>query len=145
MSNVVILIIVLVVVVLVLAAAAAAITVAARKRRDHQQVEAREQAGALRREASERSTDVRQQELRAEQADAEAELARLRAEQAEQGAHAERLDAAHAQAEQEDVVRDADRLDPDVDHRGDDYRASHRTTSTESVEQERHDEGPSRP
>jgi septal ring factor EnvC (AmiA/AmiB activator) len=54
-------------------------------------------------------------EARAEIARGEAERAEQRAAEARQGMHVE-------EARQEDVLRKADALDPDVDHRADGYQ-----------------------
>lgn len=57
----------------------------------------------------------------ARKAAAEAEQARLAAERAEERAAAAQQGLVQQQAMHEDRIRAADRLDPDVDHRADDY------------------------
>ena len=54
-------------------------------------------------------------------AEAKAEVARELADQAEAEAQDARLQAGHIEAAREDQLREADRLDPRVDHRADDY------------------------
>lgn len=58
---------------------------------------------------------------RAEEAEATAEEARAAAEQAEAEALQARVAASQAEAAHEDRIRAADRLDPRVDHKADDY------------------------
>jgi FtsZ-interacting cell division protein ZipA len=58
---------------------------------------------------------------RAAEAEAKAEKARTAAERAEAEAEEARVAAAQAEAQHEGQVRAADRLDPRVDHRSDDY------------------------
>ncbi len=58
---------------------------------------------------------------RAAEAEARAEEARAAAERAQAEAEEARVAASKAEAEHEAQVRDADRLDPRVDHKADDY------------------------
>ena len=58
---------------------------------------------------------------RAAEAEARAEEARLAAERAQAEAEEARVAAAQAEAQHESQVRAADRLDPRVDHKADDY------------------------
>lgn len=60
-------------------------------------------------------------QARAAETEANAEEARAIAERAEAEAHQARLAASQAEAAHEDQIRAADRLDPRVDHRADDY------------------------
>ena len=71
---------------------------------------------------------MQQEELKAREAELEAERKRLEAERAE--AEAERARQGHLQehAKIEDQVREADRVDPDVDHRSPDYVPETSTT-----------------
>ena len=118
MSDTTALILVIVAIVIVLAVIA--LLLARTKGRERRTREARE----LRTHAAGQATDVEyaQREAAARQAAAEqareqAELAEARAVEAQQGL-------AHTEARQEDVVREADRIDPSVDHRSDDYAPS---------------------
>lgn len=97
--------------------------------------ELREQAG--RRAAA----DLPAAEARARQAEARAEQARLAAERAEERAEAAELELAQQRALHEDRVRAADRLDPDVDHRAEDYAPQ--TGATEPSRPGRHSAAPS--
>jgi len=58
---------------------------------------------------------------RAAEAEAQAAEARAAAERAEAEARAAQVEASHVEAEHEAQVRAADRLDPRVDHKADDY------------------------
>lgn len=116
MSNTTAVIIVVVAVVVV-----AAIVIALLVRTKGRERRAR-QANELRTTAASQSTDVEyaQREAAARQAAAdqaaeEAQLAQSRAEES-------RRDLLHTEAQQEDTVREADRLDPDVDHSSTDYQ-----------------------
>ncbi|MCY7396581.1 MAG: hypothetical protein LH468_10585 [Nocardioides sp.] len=115
-------IIILVVAIVLVLAVVALVAAGAKKKKAREAEERRVQAGELRQQAGGRAPDVRDSKLAAAEAGAEAELLRVRAERAEQDAAEVRKDAAADQARQEDVVRQADRLDPDVDHRADGYR-----------------------
>jgi len=109
-------------VVLALIVLGAVVTVLAKKKARHETEQRRVQASELRDKAETHTPDVRDSQLEARTAAAEADLARARAEQAEvQAAERQRLAAAE-EARREDVVREADRLDPDVDHEAQDYR-----------------------
>lgn len=112
--------IILAVVLVLLIAAAIVLALRAKKKRELAQQQQR--AHELRHEAETQHAgglSVAQRE--AQEAEAKAQLARAEAERAE----AERLRAeeglAQQEARREDTLREADRLDPDVDHRADDY------------------------
>lgn len=81
----------------------------------------RAQAGQLREQADTRAAVLPDDRARAEQAEAQAERARLEAQRAEEQAATARAEVAQEQALHEDRIRAADRLDPDVDHRAEDY------------------------
>lgn len=81
----------------------------------------RARADQLREQADIKAAVLPDTRARADQAEAQAEHARLEAERAEERAAAARTEAAQEQAAQEDRIRAADRLDPDVDHRAEDY------------------------
>ena len=99
----------------------AAVAMLARRRKQHDLEQRQVQADQLRHQAADQVQDVRGSDLRAKEAEAEATLAQARAERAEQEAAAVNREAAVEQARHEDVVREADRIDPDVDHRSDGY------------------------
>ncbi|GAA1776150.1 hypothetical protein GCM10009795_022760 [Nocardioides hankookensis] len=108
-------IIVIVVVVLVVAGLAVALS----RRRTAQR---REHAGHLRTEAAAQSEAIDSSQRDAAAAEARAEVARAEAERAEQDAAQARQGLHVEEARQEDSLRAADAIDPDVDHRADDYR-----------------------
>jgi FtsZ-interacting cell division protein ZipA len=109
------LIIVIVIAVVVLGGAA---FLAQRKKRESEIA----QAEAVRAQAADqaRSTLPDAQD-RAAEAEAQAAEARASAERAEAEARAAQVEAAQVEAEHEAQVRDADRIDPRVDHKADDY------------------------
>jgi len=117
-------IIVAVVVVLALLALLAAL---ARKRKATQD---RHHAESLRQEAHSHQGMVQQEELRAREAEAEAERKRVEAERAESAATEARQAHLQEHARVEDQVREADRVDPDVDHRSEDYQPGTTGTTT---------------
>jgi FtsZ-interacting cell division protein ZipA len=79
-------------------------------------------ADELRRQAAGRAqTTIAPAQERAADAAAKAEEARVRAERAEAEAREAQVAAHQVEAEHEGQVRAADRLDPRVDHRADDY------------------------
>lgn len=82
----------------------------------------RAQAEGLRSEARGQTADVHESHLRAQEAEADAERRRVEAERAEQQAAQARQGAQVDQAQHEDQLREADRLDPDVDTRSADYQ-----------------------
>ena len=83
---------------------------------------ARQRAGELRSEAATSAVAKQEQEARAREAAAEAERARAQADKLDARAQAERTSYDQTRATQEDRLREADRLDPDVDHRAPDYQ-----------------------
>ena len=129
-------VIITVVVILVLLAIIAAVVMAARKKR--RQADAA-RATELRHEAQQRATDIPQTRAQAQEAEAQAEQARLRAESAEQRAMQARQAAAQTQAEHEDQIRAADRLDPHVDNRSADYTPNTGTTTAAGTGSSSHD------
>lgn len=112
-------IVILVVAILVALAIIAAVVVMMRKRKHEQH---RERADELRTEARHHvADDLPEAQVRAQKAEAEAEEARLEAERAEREAAEARTGVAQREAIHEDKVREADRLDPRVDHKSGDY------------------------
>jgi FtsZ-interacting cell division protein ZipA len=109
------LIIVIVIAVVVLGGAA---FLAQRKKRESEIT----RAEAVRAQAADqaRSTLPDAQD-RAAEAEAQAAEARAAAERAEAEARAAQVEASQVEAEHEAQVRDADRIDPRVDHKADDY------------------------
>lgn len=83
----------------------------------------RAQAAELRNEAAGQARGLHETELRARDAEAEAERKRVEAERAEREAHEASRARAQEQAVHEDRLREADRLDPDVDHRAEKHAA----------------------
>jgi hypothetical protein len=109
------LIIILVVLVIVLAAAFFVIRQKNRQSNIERSDQLRQQA------ATQAQGTIAPAQARAAEAEAEAEEARARAEQAEREAREARIEAQQVEAAHEGQVRAADRLDPRVDHKADDY------------------------
>lgn len=96
------------------------------RKKKEQQLEAdRAHAAELRQDTQAEQAQLRQAELEAEQRRLEAEQAQLRQQEAERGL-------AQQQAVQEDRLRTADRIDPDVDHTADDYQPSTASAPTQA-------------
>lgn len=110
----------IVVIALVLLLVVGLIVAAARRKATERR---RTQAEEIRHEAAAGTGDVSDADIRAREAEAEAERARLQAQRAEKDAAGARRDLDVEHAQHEDRVREADRLDPDVDHRATDYQA----------------------
>lgn len=105
----------IVVAVVVVLAIVAALVMMSRKRRQSRSEAARNRAGELRQDAASGAAGVETSRSEAHQARARADAAEARAAEAEERAAME-------EAAVEDRVREADRVDPDLDHRSDDYR-----------------------
>jgi Flp pilus assembly protein TadB len=110
--------IIIILVVLAVLLAAALIWTATRRKKD--QV-ARQRASELRSDAASAAAEKQEREARARAAQAEADRVRAEADKLEVRAHEERTSYDMTQAKQEDALREADRLDPDVDHRDPEY------------------------
>lgn len=119
MSGTEVLIAVVIVVVVLLVVAGLLVSSRNRKRQ-----QAREQAERLRADAAGVAAVQPEQAAQVREKEAAAAQARAEAERLEQEAHTTRTDYDMTRAQQEDAVREADRLDPDVDHRAADYRPS---------------------
>lgn len=87
----------------------------------HKAEQNRARAADLRNEAAGQAGGLQEHELRAREAEAQADRKRVEAERARQEAEAARQAQAQEEALHEDRIRQADRLDPEVDHRADDY------------------------
>jgi hypothetical protein len=90
----------------------------ARKRKVAQQ---RAHAEELRTQAATQSSDLEESHRRTREAEAQAQLKQAEAERAAREAEQARQGHTVEQARQEEVLREADRVDPDVNHRADDY------------------------
>lgn len=113
--------IILAVVVIVVVAAVVAAVVMHKRKQESRRLRAEE----LRRDAQAHDAGTLSETQReAERRAAEAEQARIEAQRAEERAEAARRQAQVDEARVEDQVREADRLDPDVDHRSSDYTPS---------------------
>jgi cytoskeletal protein RodZ len=82
----------------------------------------RQEAETIRSEASENAAAVEAQRREAQEAAARAEVARAEAARAEQAAAEANQGVTVEEARVEDRLRTADRVDPDVDTRAEDYR-----------------------
>jgi hypothetical protein len=96
----------------------------------------RARARDLRLEASSGATVIPDAQVKAQEAEARAERARLEAERAEAEAALANSSLIAEQAQYEDRIREADRLDPDVDHRSSGYSPD---TATAAVEEPTYD------
>ncbi len=81
----------------------------------------RQRADELRSEAAATAADHPAQEARAREAEAQAEQARARADQLAAQADEQRTSYDMSRAQQEEHLREADKVDPDVDHQSADY------------------------
>lgn len=95
---------------------------ASQRRGTQRREQERIRADQLRSEAESQRTELRETELSAREAQVEAERARLEAERADARAAEAQQGLQVDEARFEDQVREADRIDPDVDHRADEYR-----------------------
>ncbi|MET0524384.1 MAG: hypothetical protein ABWZ91_06260 [Nocardioides sp.] len=97
------------------------------------------QAESIREEAVAGTPAIQESELHAREAEARAERTRLQAERAEQEAAAARQGVDVEQASYEDRIREADRVDPAVDHSAPDYTPD--TTPAEQATEPRPETG----
>ena len=118
---------ILIVVVLVVVAAVAWAVMGNRRKEAH-----REQAMELREDAVQSTAAIDASRREAEEAAARAEVARAEAERAEQDASLAQQGVVQEEARVEDRLREADRVDPDVDTRSEEYRPGEPTTSPET-------------
>ena len=111
--------VIIILIILAVLLAAALILTAMKRKKD--QV-SRERAGELRSEAATNAAAKTEQKARAREVQAETDRARAQADKLEVRAGEERTTYDMTRAAEEDRLREADRLDPDVDHRSADYR-----------------------
>lgn len=97
-----------------------AFIVAAMRKKSQHTKETR--AAELRQEAQQRAAVIPDAQVRAKESEAQAERARLEAERAQERAEAARTEVVQHEATVEEQVRAADRVDPGVNHKADDYR-----------------------
>jgi len=127
--------VIIILIILAVILAAALIWTAMNRKKDKL---ARVRAGELRSDAATTASDKRKQEASAREAQAEADRVRAQADKLEVRADEERTSYDMTRAQQEDSLRAADRLDPDVDHRSQQYKndldgkPTHRGEATES-------------
>jgi len=108
---------IIVIVIVVLLALALLASIAGKKRKERDRLRAEE----LRTEATGKARSVQDSQLQAQEAEADAQRKRAEAERAAAQAADARQGSEVARAEHEDKIRTADRVDPDVDHKADDY------------------------
>jgi FtsZ-interacting cell division protein ZipA len=113
----------LIVAIVVVLLIVALVAMMVRRRQAAQRAEQdRARAEQLRQDAVAGSTVVQDSDLEARQARLEAERLRLEAEKAQERAREAEQGVRVEEARQEDKLREADRVDPDVDHRADGYQ-----------------------
>ena len=118
-------VILLIVAVIIVIAIIAFVTMNASRRKNEQRLEAdRARAQDLRSDATAQGAAVHDSDLEAREAALEADRARLEAEKAQARAAEAQQGVQVEEARQEDRLREADRIDPDVDTRTDDYDPS---------------------
>jgi FtsZ-interacting cell division protein ZipA len=110
---------VIILIVLAVLLAVALIATAMKRKKDEA---ARQRASELRSDAAATASTTQVQEARAREAEAEAERVRAQADKLEAHAQEQRTSYDMTRAQQEDSLREADRLDPDVDHRSAEYQ-----------------------
>jgi FtsZ-interacting cell division protein ZipA len=109
---------VIVIIVVVLVVVAAAAFLVNKRNKDAKIAQAEELRGQA---ASRAQSTIAPAQQEAAEAERKAEEARLQAERAQAEAQEAQVAAQQVEAEHEAQVRDADRLDPRVDHKADDY------------------------
>jgi FtsZ-interacting cell division protein ZipA len=105
--------IVIVLIVIAVLLVIALVVTATQRKRDQL---GRQRADELRSKAAATAAEHPEQEARAREAEAQAEQARARADQLAARADEHRTAYDQSQAQQEDHLREANRVDPDVDH-----------------------------
>ena len=117
-------ILVIVIAVIVLALLGLAVWMGNKKKREHRRAEAER----IRQEAATHAGGLEESQVKAREAEARAEQARLQAQRAEEEAARAHQGVAQERALHEDKLREADRLDPNVNHRAEDYDPDTRAT-----------------
>lgn len=140
--------IIIIVVVLAVVLAAALVWSAMKRKKDQA---GRERASELRSEAADTGAAKHEQEARAREAEAEADRARAQADKLDAQAQDQRTSYDMTRASQEDAVREADRVDPDIDHRATEYSPdlngspSHRSQEHEHEHEQEQEPGQETP
>jgi len=106
-----------IVIVVVLVIAALLVSLVGKRRTEQRRIRAEE----LRQDASAQASGLTESQREAEELRAKAELAEAEAERAAEQAQTAEQSHQVEQAGYEDKLREADRLDPDVDHKAGDY------------------------
>jgi FtsZ-interacting cell division protein ZipA len=114
-----------------------ALMLLSKKRKERHLEEAHEHRAAAREEIS----DVTQRKQEAAAAQARAEEARLEAERSEQAARQSQTEAQQREAQVEERLRTADKLDPNVDHKSDDYAPDPNRVHDDPAHRASHDTG----
>lgn len=110
-------VLIIVIALIVVALIGLAAWLSAKKKREQRAA----QAESIRHEARSEASGVRESQVQAREAEAKAEQARLEAQRAEEQAARAHQGVSQEQALHEERIREADRLDPRVDHKSDDY------------------------
>jgi hypothetical protein len=112
--------------------------------RKRSQQDNRVRAAEIREQAEAKAAVIPEAQAKAQAEEARAEQVRLEAERAEERAREARGAVAQEEALHEDRIRAADRLDPDVDHKAEDYApGSHAAERTEPEAADPHPSGAS--
>lgn len=111
----------IIIVALVVLAALVVIGLVVASMRKRSRADDKVRAAQLRERAEVHASGLPEAQARADEEAALAEQRRLEAERAERRAAEAHQEVAQQQAQHEDQVRAADRLDPEVDHRSEDY------------------------
>jgi len=117
-------VLIIVIVLIVVALIGLAAWMSNKKKMEHRRAEAER----IRQEAAAHEGGLQESQIRAREAEVEAEQARLKAQRAEEEAARAHQGVSQERALHEDKLREADRLDPNVDHRAEDYNPDTRAT-----------------
>ena len=118
-------VLIIVIAIIVIGLIGLAVWMSGKKKREHRRAEAER----IRQEAAAHAGGLEESQVQAREAEARAEQARLQAQRAEEEAARAHQGVSQEQALHEDKLREADRLDPNVDHRAEDYHPD--TSATE--------------
>jgi hypothetical protein len=119
-------VLIIVIVLIVVALIGLAAWMSNKKKMEHRRAEAER----IRQEAAAHEGGLQESQVRAREAEVEAEQARLQAQRAEEEAARAHQGVSQERALHEDKLREADRLDPNVDHRAEGYNPDTRATET---------------